>query len=82
MNQAWVIPAISDEIRVTKGAALCVCRTDDGGQTWRYLRQGLPQQACYDLVYRHALDPNNIGFWNHLRQPFSLRRQRGKLDLS
>ena len=56
VNQAWVIPAISDEIRVTKGAALCVCRTDDGGQTWQDLRSGLPQQACYDLVYRHALD--------------------------
>ncbi|MEM8908249.1 MAG: glycosyl hydrolase [Bacteroidota bacterium] len=55
-DQAWVVPAISDHVRVAKGAALCVCRTDDGGQNWQELRAGLPQTACYDIVYRHALD--------------------------
>ncbi len=52
---AWVIPAIKDEIRVPLNHALCVCRTDDGGKTWKQFRRGLPQQACYDLVYRHGL---------------------------
>ena len=33
-----------------------VARTDDGGKTWRDLREGLPQEHCYDIVYRHALD--------------------------
>jgi len=54
--RAWVIPAISDEIRVTVKEALVVCETQDGGKTWLENRSGLPQQNCYDLVYRHAFD--------------------------
>ncbi|PJF39447.1 MAG: glycosyl hydrolase [Phototrophicales bacterium] len=53
---AWVVPAVSDEHRVAVDRALCVCRTDDGGQTWHDFRTGLPQQNCYDVVFRHALD--------------------------
>ncbi len=55
-NVAWVIPAISDEIRMAVNRALAVCRTDDGGKTWQQFRTGLPQENCYDLVFRHALD--------------------------
>lgn len=51
-DTAWVAPAISDEQRMAVGQSLCVCRTEDGGQSWREL----PQEDCYDLVYRHALD--------------------------
>ena len=54
----WVAPAISDEIRVAVDRSLCIARTDDGGQTWQYYRQGLPQEYCYDIVYRHALIAN------------------------
>jgi photosystem II stability/assembly factor-like uncharacterized protein len=46
----------SDERRVAPEGALTVCRTDDGGQSWRQLREGLPQRHCYDIVFRHALD--------------------------
>lgn len=53
---AWVVPGISDEIRVAVDQALCVCRTDDGGKTWQNFRSGLPQSGCFDIVYRHALD--------------------------
>jgi photosystem II stability/assembly factor-like uncharacterized protein len=53
---AWVVPATSDEYRVAVNHALCVCRTEDGGKTWTELRDGLPQDHAYDLVYRHALD--------------------------
>ncbi|MBN1965576.1 MAG: glycosyl hydrolase [Anaerolineae bacterium] len=53
---AWVVPAISAEYRVPVDGALCVCRTDDGGQTWQAFRAGLPQQDCYDIAFRHALD--------------------------
>ena len=53
---AWVVPAISDELRIAVDQALCVCRTDDGGQTWTDYRVGLPQENCYDVVFRHALD--------------------------
>ena len=55
-DQAWVAPAVSDEVRVAVEGALCICRTDDGGSTWKELRRGLPQHDCYDIVFRHALD--------------------------
>ncbi|MDX1666832.1 MAG: sialidase family protein [Saprospiraceae bacterium] len=53
---AWVAPAVSDEIRVAVDRALCICRTDDGGQSWRALRTGLPQENCFDIVFRDAMD--------------------------
>jgi photosystem II stability/assembly factor-like uncharacterized protein len=53
---AWVVPAISDEIRLAVDKALCVSRTDNGGKTWTAFRTGLPQQNCYDVTFRHALD--------------------------
>ncbi len=55
-QRAWVIPAVSDEMRIAVDQALCVCRTDDGGQSWKALRQGLPQRDCYDIVFRHSFD--------------------------
>ncbi len=55
-NRAWVVPAVSDELRLPVDRALCVSRTDDGGQSWTTFRRGLPQEGCYDLVYRHGLD--------------------------
>jgi hypothetical protein len=54
-EMAWVIPAVSDEIRTAKDLALCVCRTKDGGQTWEELRNGLPQTNCFDIVFRHSM---------------------------
>jgi hypothetical protein len=54
-KQAWVVPGVSDEIRTAVDGALCVCRTDDGGQSWHAFRNGLPQESCFDIVYRHAL---------------------------
>ncbi|MEL6942301.1 MAG: glycosyl hydrolase, partial [Bacteroidota bacterium] len=53
-EKAWVIPAVSDEERVAFDLALCVCETADGGRTWKALRKGLPQQHCFDIVFRHA----------------------------
>lgn len=55
-NRAWVIPAVSDEERVAADLALCVCQTDDGGATWHALRNGLPQEFCFDIVFRHSFD--------------------------
>lgn len=54
-DRAWVIPAISDDMRVAHDLALCVCRTEDGGRTWQALRNGLPQDHCFDIVFRHSL---------------------------
>jgi hypothetical protein len=52
---AWVVPARSDQVRMAIEGGLFVARTDDGGQTWKPLRRGLPQEHAYDVVYRHAL---------------------------
>lgn len=53
--RAWVIPAVSDDERVAAGLALSVCTTEDGGQSWRACRDGLPREYCFDIVFRHAL---------------------------
>ena len=54
--KAWVVPGISDETRIAVDQVLCVCRTDDGGNSWKALRNGLPQGQSFDITYRHALD--------------------------
>ena len=33
------------------------------GRTFETLAAGLPQVACYDLVYRHGLDVDATGRW-------------------
>lgn len=53
---AWVVPGHSDGQRTTVDGALRVCRTDDGGRTWKELTAGLPARNAWDVVYRHALD--------------------------
>lgn len=52
---AWFVPAIADQKRVPAQGALSVTRTRDGGVTFTSLRTGLPQNDCYDLIYRHGL---------------------------
>jgi hypothetical protein len=53
---AWVVPARSDSERMSLEGGLFVARTDDGGESWKSFRKGLPQKDAYDVVYRHALD--------------------------
>lgn len=52
---AWVVPGKSDMQRTTIDGGLFVARTTDGGESWQELREGLPQENAYDVVYRHAL---------------------------
>jgi hypothetical protein len=54
-DTAWFVPAQADQCRVPVDGALVVNRTRDGGASFDTLRHGLPQQHCYDLVYRHGL---------------------------
>ena len=54
-DTAWFVPGVADQQRVPVEGALVVNRTRDGGKTFETLRRGLPQTACYDLVYRHGL---------------------------
>ena len=58
---AWFVPAVKDEHRIPASGELVVSRTRDGGKTFEVLRNGLPQQDAYDLVYRHCLDIDETG---------------------
>lgn len=60
-DTAWFVPAVKDETRVPVDGALVVARTRDGGRSFEVLREGLPQQHAYDLVYRHALAVDRSG---------------------
>ncbi|MDP3668762.1 MAG: exo-alpha-sialidase [Telluria sp.] len=60
-NTAWFAPAEADQRRIPLDAALAVTRTTDAGKSFAVLRAGLPQQHCYDLVYRHALEVASDG---------------------
>lgn len=54
--KAWVVPATSDSQRIAMGKSLFVMHTRDGGKSWEEQRNGLPQNNCFDIVLRHALD--------------------------
>jgi hypothetical protein len=58
---AWFAPAVSDETRVPVDGQVVIVRTRDGGQSGEILRNGLPQQHGYDIVYRHGLDVDSSG---------------------
>ncbi len=60
-DTAWFVPAVKDECRVPVDQQLVVLRTRDGGEHFEILRAGLPQQDCFDLVYRHGLAVDNSG---------------------
>lgn len=60
-DTAWFVPAVSDQHRLPVDGKLVVARTRDGGESFDLLREGLPQEHAYDLVYRHALDIDPSG---------------------
>ena len=60
-DTAFFVPGVKDEKRYPVDGQLVVTRTRDGGKTFDVLREGLPQEHAYDLVYRHALDIDASG---------------------
>jgi hypothetical protein len=80
------LPALRNETLTIEAATidgqLFVARTRDGGKSWQDLRQGLPQESAYDVVYRHALDNSGpcLAFGKHDRQPLLERRPGRQLD--
>ncbi len=58
---AWFVPGVKDECRVPVDAQLVVTKTTDGGQTFESLRSGLPQEHCYDIVFRHGFAIDSTG---------------------
>lgn len=60
-DTAWFVPAIKDECRIPVDGKVVVARTRDGGKSFDVLREGLPQQHAYDVVYRHCMDIDATG---------------------
>lgn len=58
---AWFVPGVKDQCRIPVDGKLVVARTRDGGKSFDVLREGLPQEHAYDLVFRHALDVDATG---------------------
>ncbi len=52
---AWFVPAVKDECRVPSNGKVIVNRTQNSGQSFQTLKDGLPQNHAYDLTYRHAM---------------------------
>jgi photosystem II stability/assembly factor-like uncharacterized protein len=52
---AWLVPGKGDMQRMAIDGGLFVARTEDGGETWEQLREGLPQRQAYDVILRHAM---------------------------
>jgi len=60
-DTAWFVPGTRDDARYPVQGQVVVSRTRDGGKSFEVLREGLPQQHAYDLVYRHGLDVDKTG---------------------
>lgn len=58
---AWFVPAVKDECRIPVAGKFVVTRTNDGGQSFVIMGEGLPDSDAYELVYRHALDVDGTG---------------------
>ncbi|GAA1574873.1 exo-alpha-sialidase [Actinomadura kijaniata] len=66
-DTVYVLPLNSDEDRAPAGHHYQVCRSDDAGETWRPLTEGLPAEPCHASVLRDAFctdaaDPAGLYF--------------------
>jgi photosystem II stability/assembly factor-like uncharacterized protein len=58
---SWLVPLVKDERRVPVDGKVVVARTRDAGESFDVLREGLPQEHAYDVVYRHGMDVDKSG---------------------
>jgi hypothetical protein len=58
---SWLAPLVKDEKRVPVDGKVVAARTRDGGESFQVLREGLPQEHAYDVVYRHGMDVDRTG---------------------
>lgn len=64
---AWIVPLESDGFRCTPEGKLRVYRTQNGGEKWKPMSKGLPQNEAYETVLRDAMavdsfDPAGVYF--------------------
>ncbi|MDH5599488.1 MAG: hypothetical protein OEY34_10210 [Cyclobacteriaceae bacterium] len=59
---AWIIPCISDDMRVPLNYQLAVFFTKNNGTNWEILKEGLPETLSFDIVLRQAFEKQG----NHL----------------
>ncbi|MFV0389944.1 MAG: WD40/YVTN/BNR-like repeat-containing protein [Pyrinomonadaceae bacterium] len=62
-NTAFILPINSDQFRVFPEGKMGVYRTQDAGETWQRLENGLPQENAFDCVLRDnfsAADENRL----------------------
>ena len=60
-DRAWFVPAQVDQVRVPVDGQLVVTETRDGALSFVSHSKGLPQEAAWDLIYRHALVTDRSG---------------------
>jgi photosystem II stability/assembly factor-like uncharacterized protein len=66
-NTVFIIPIESDEFRCTPEAKLRVYRTQNAGESWEPLTEGLPQEDAFETILRDSLkadtnDPTGLYF--------------------
>ncbi|HEU4561335.1 MAG TPA: hypothetical protein VFS20_26010 [Longimicrobium sp.] len=54
-DTVYIVPLESDQFRCVPEARLRVYRTQDGGDSWHALSNGLPQEGAYETVLRDAM---------------------------
>ena len=54
-NTVYIIPIESDEFRCTPEAKLRVYRTQNGGESWQALNEGLPQEDAFETILRDSM---------------------------
>ena len=59
-DTVYIIPILSDMVRVAPEEKLRVYRTRNGGRSWEALTRGLPQRHAYDIVLRDALTTDSL----------------------
>ncbi len=58
-NTVYIVPLESDGFRCSPEARLRVYRTQNAGESWEPLSNGLPQEGAYETVLRDALDTDS-----------------------
>jgi photosystem II stability/assembly factor-like uncharacterized protein len=54
-NTIYIIPIESDQFRCTPEGKLRVYKTEDAGESWRPLKEGLPQENAFETILRDGM---------------------------